>query len=131
MAILTGVVFGLAPVLQARLVDVSHALKQGSSRSSVGAVHSRLRNTLVVTEVAVTLMLLIGAALLIRTFANLRGVGPGFDSQNVLTFQVALSGPQYDTTAILKLIEERWSLQPLTDRDARSGDLLSAFDFSQ
>jgi predicted permease len=99
LAILTGIVFGLAPVLQARLVDVSHALKQGSSRSSVGAVHNRLRNTLVVTEVAVTLMLLIGAALLVRTFANLRGVGPGFDSRNVLTFQVALSGPQYDTTA--------------------------------
>ncbi len=97
IAILTGIVFGLAPVLQARLVDVSHALKQGSGRSS--AIHGRLRNTLVVTEVAVTLVLLIGAALLIRTFANLRGVGPGFDSQHVLTFQVALSGPQYDTTA--------------------------------
>ncbi|HEY6122409.1 MAG TPA: ABC transporter permease [Pyrinomonadaceae bacterium] len=92
IAILTGIVFGLAPVLQARLVDVSHALKQGSGRSSVRTVHSRLRNTLVVTEVAVTLMLLIGAALLVRTFANLRGVGPGFDSQNVLTCQVALSG---------------------------------------
>jgi putative ABC transport system permease protein len=99
IAILTGVVFGLTPALQATLVDVAHALKQGSSRSSVGAVHSRLRDTLVVTEVAVTLMLLIGAALLVRTFANLRGVGPGFDSQHVLTFQVALSGPQYDTTA--------------------------------
>ncbi len=99
IAILTGVVFGLAPLLQARLVDVSHALKQGSGRSSVSAVHSRLRNTLVVTEVAVTLILLVGAALLVRTFANLRGVGPGFDSQHVLTFQVALSGPQYDTTA--------------------------------
>src|SRR4030095_11737290 len=99
IAILTGIVFGLVPVLQARLVDVSHALKQGSGRSSVGAIHGRLRNTLVVTEVAVTLMLLIGAALLVRTFANLRGVGPGFDSQHILTFQVALSGPQYDTTA--------------------------------
>jgi len=99
IAILTGIVFGLTPVLQARLVNVSHALKQGSGRSSVGAVHSRLRNALIVTEVAVTLMLLIGAALLVRTFANLRGVGPGFDSQHVLTFQVGLSGPQYDTTA--------------------------------
>ena len=91
--------FWFGPVLQARLVNVSHALKRGPADQVLARYLGRLRNTLVVAEVAVTLILLIGAALLVRTFANLRGVGPGFDSQHVLTFQVALSGPQYDTTA--------------------------------
>ena len=98
-AVLTGLVFGLAPALQATRVDVNSALKEGSGKGIAGVGRSRLRNALVVAEVALALVLLIGAALMIRTFANLRQVELGFDPRNILTFQVALSGPKYDTTA--------------------------------
>ncbi len=96
-SILTGVLFGLAPAWQARKVDVSTALKD-AGRGSVSAGRGRLRAGLVVAEVSLSLVLLVGAGLLIRTFANLTGVSPGFDPQNVLTSQIALGGQRYDTT---------------------------------
>jgi len=94
-AIATGLLFGLAPAWQARKVDVNTALKE-NSKSGTG--RGRVRRALVVTEVALSLVLLIGAGLLIRTFANLLAVAPGFDPQNVLTCQVTLNGERYDTT---------------------------------
>jgi putative ABC transport system permease protein len=96
MAIGTGVLFGLAPAIQAARLDVNHVLKESAGK---GGVRGRLRAVLVVSEVALALVLLVGAMLLLRTFANLRQVDPGFDSQNVLTFEVAPNGAQYDTTA--------------------------------
>lgn len=97
-AILTGLVFGLAPALQATRVDVNHALKEGGRTGAAVTGRSWLRNALIITEVALSLVLLIGAFLMIRTFANLHQVELGFDPRNILTFQVALSGPKYDTT---------------------------------
>ncbi len=97
-AIGTGVLFGLAPGLQAARVDVNASLKEGAGKGAGGAARGRLRGALVVIEVALSLVLLVGSMLLIRTFANLRGVAPGFDPRNVLTFQVALNGERYDTT---------------------------------
>ena len=94
-AIGTGLLFGLAPAWQARKVDVNTALKENASKG--GSARGRLRGTLVVAEIALSLMLLVGAGLLLRTFANLLQVLPGFDPHNVLTFQVALSGNRYDT----------------------------------
>ncbi|MBL8203157.1 MAG: ABC transporter permease [Blastocatellia bacterium] len=96
-AIATGLLFGLAPAWQARKVDVNTALKENASKG--GSARGRLRGALVVAEVALSLLLLIGAGLLLRTFANLLDVSPGFDSRNVLTCQVALNGERYDTTA--------------------------------
>jgi predicted permease len=92
-AIVTGLLFGLAPAWQARKVDVNTALKENAGRGPTG--RGRLRGALVVAEVAMTLVLLVGAGLLIRTFANLRGVAPGFDPHNVLTFQLLLNGERY------------------------------------
>ena len=92
----TGLLFGLVPAWQARRVDVNSALKEGGNKGS--APRNRLRGVLVVTEVALSLVLLIGAGLLARTFSNLMGVEPGFDPRNVLTFQAVLDGPRYDTT---------------------------------
>src|SRR5581483_800325 len=95
-AMLTGVVFGLAPASQVLKVDLNHTLKEGAGKGADGASRGRLRGALVVAEIALSLVLLIGAALLIRTFLNLRGVEPGFDPRHVLTFQVTPMGPQYE-----------------------------------
>jgi putative ABC transport system permease protein len=92
----TGLLFGVAPALQSRKVDLNEALKENSGKGS--AARGRLRDSLVVVEVALSLVLLVGAGLLIRTFANLLSVAPGFDSHNVLTFQIDLNGERYDTS---------------------------------
>ena len=98
-AVITGLVFALAPALQAAGVDVNQALKEGSGRGAIGGARARMRSSLVVAEIALALTLLAGAGLLIRTFANLRQVDPGFDPGNVLTFEVAPNGDRYETTA--------------------------------
>ena len=96
VSVATGLLFGLAPAWQARKVDVNTALKEGAGKG--GSARGRLRGALVVAEVALSLILLVGAGLLMRTFANLVNVSPGFDPNNVLTCQIALNGERYDTT---------------------------------
>ncbi|HEX8686692.1 MAG TPA: FtsX-like permease family protein, partial [Pyrinomonadaceae bacterium] len=96
-AVTTGILFGTAPAWQARKVDVNASLKESPGKGA--SARGRLRGALVVAEVALSLVLLVGAGLLIRTFANLLGVTPGFDPRNVLTFQVDLNGERYDTAA--------------------------------
>jgi putative ABC transport system permease protein len=98
-AVITGLLFALAPALQAARVDVNSALKDGAGRGAIGGERGRMRSALVVAEIALALTLLAGAGLMIRTFANLRQVDPGFDPGNVLTFEVAPNGKQYETTA--------------------------------
>jgi putative ABC transport system permease protein len=99
VSVLTGLAFGLLPALHTSKPDLSFALKEASSRSGTGLRHHRTRAVLVVTEVALALVLLVGAALLIRTFAGLRSVNPGLDPHNVLTLQTSLAGGAYATTA--------------------------------
>jgi predicted permease len=99
VAVVTGILFGLMPALQAANPELASTLKEASGRSGTGLKHNRARAVLVMTEVALAVVLLIGAALLIRTFISLRAVQPGFDAHNVLTFQTSLSGAAYDTTA--------------------------------
>jgi putative ABC transport system permease protein len=99
VALLTGVLFGMAPSLRASRLNVSEALKEGgrttdTARSAAG---SGFRTVLVISQVALSLVLLIGAGLMIRTFAGLKQVDPGFHSQNVLTFQVPISFQKYST----------------------------------
>ncbi|MET0622234.1 MAG: ABC transporter permease, partial [Pyrinomonadaceae bacterium] len=96
-AVGTGLLFGTAPAWQARKVDVNASLKESAGKGATA--RGRLRGALVVAEVALSLVLLVGAGLLIRTFANLLGVTPGFDPRNVLTFQVNLNGERYDSAA--------------------------------
>ncbi|MBD0372907.1 MAG: ABC transporter permease [Pyrinomonadaceae bacterium] len=92
---LTGILFGLAPTLQAMRVDLQEALKEGARSVTDGAGRSRVRGLLVVLEVALSLMLLIGAGLLIKSFVRLRGVNPGFDPEHVLTTDLSLSKVKY------------------------------------
>jgi putative ABC transport system permease protein len=95
----TGILFGLAPAFQLARVNLSSVLNESSGRASSGIRRSRLRSMFVVMEVGLSSMLLVGAALLIQTFANLRGVNPGFDPHNVLSLKVSLPETDYKNTA--------------------------------
>jgi putative ABC transport system permease protein len=106
-SLLAGIVFSLAPALQVLQVDVNGALKEGGGKTGAGAPRGRLRKVLVVVEVALALTLTVGAGLLLRTFANLRGVEPGFEAHNVLTFEIAPRGKNYDTVAKLNDLYRR------------------------
>lgn len=99
LSLLTGVLFGLLPALQASRVDLNSTLKEATPRSGGGLRLKRGRSMLVVCEVALAIVLLVGAGLLIRTFSALRSVTPGFDPHNVLTMDTALTGSSYDRTA--------------------------------
>jgi predicted permease len=95
----TGVLFGIAPALRASNTAVIAPLKQGSAQSGIGASGSRLRRVLVVTEVALTMVLLMGAALMLRSFQKLYHQDPGFRADHVLTLQTTLPHPKYDDFA--------------------------------
>lgn len=91
VSVLTGLVFGLAPAFQAWRADVTASLG-GAARIDTGGNRHRLRRLLVVMEVALALVLLIGAGLLVKSLSRLKAVDPGYRPEGVLTFQVALSG---------------------------------------
>ena len=97
-ALLTGLLFGTFPALQSSRTDLASNLKEASGRSGTGLRHNRVRSVLVVTEVALALVLLVGAALLIRTFAGLQNANSGIDPRNILTLQTSLAGGSYGTT---------------------------------
>jgi putative ABC transport system permease protein len=99
VSLLTGVLFGLLPAFSASRSDLNSALKESGNRSGTGFREGKARSLLVVSEVSLALVLLIGAALLIRTLIALRDVNPGFDSHNVLTLEMSLNGPLYQKTA--------------------------------
>jgi putative ABC transport system permease protein len=99
ISLFTGILFGLFPAIETSRVDLQTTLKESSSRSGTGFRQSKMRSLLVISEVALALVLLIGAALLIRTFLALRQVNPGFDPRNVLTLEMSLTGDQFKKTA--------------------------------
>ena len=90
ISVATGLIFGLVPALQASRFDLNKTLKDGMRGMTGGPGHSRLRSLLVVSEVAMALVLLIGAALLMKSFVRLLEVKPGFNPANVLTLDVQL-----------------------------------------
>jgi putative ABC transport system permease protein len=92
LAVLTGIVFGLAPVLQISGSNLNEALVEGGRGGTVGRSGRALRSGLVVLEIALALVMLIGATLLAKSFARLRSVSPGFDPAQVLTARLPLAG---------------------------------------
>jgi predicted permease len=99
LALVTGIVFGLFPALQASRSDLISTLKESGARSGVGLRQNKARSLLVVTEMALAIVLLVGAGLLIRTFSALHNVNPGFDPHNVLTMDTSLAGSHFNQTA--------------------------------
>jgi putative ABC transport system permease protein len=114
LSVFSGILFGLAPALRVSRIDLNSTLKD-ASRGSAGtsAVWGRgnnLRRLLVISELALSVVLLIGAGLLIRSFARLQSVAPGFNPQNVLTFELALNGRLYSDKQIrLNTYRQLWS----------------------
>src|SRR5215213_1703082 len=97
VSVLTGVAFGLVPALQASRPDLTGALKEGSRGSTEGLRRNRFRSALVVAEVATSLVLLIGAGLLMRSFVRLMQTDPGFDPARVVALDIPLTRQRYDT----------------------------------
>jgi putative ABC transport system permease protein len=92
---LTGIVFGLAPALQAGRLNLQEALRDGARGSGQSGRRARVRNTLVVLEIAMALVLLVGASLFVRSFLNLQHANPGFDTSRLLTLRVFMTGEAY------------------------------------
>jgi putative ABC transport system permease protein len=95
VSVATGIVFGLIPALQGSRADLNAVLKDSSGRSGTGFRQNKARAVLVVSEVGLAVILLIGSALLIRTFVALYAVDRGFDTNNIVTMRMSLTGPKY------------------------------------
>ncbi len=118
LSVLTGVLFGLAPGLQAFGADLQDGLKEGGRTSASASRRPRLRQVLVVTEMALALILLAGAGLLINSLLRLRNVDPGFSARRVLVVPVSLPGVRYpfedwrETVAFFDRLIERIRTYP-------------------
>ncbi len=123
ISVLTGVLFGLFPAIGASRPDLNTTLKESSNRSGTGFRQGKARSLLVISEVSLSLVLLVGAALLIRTYIALRNVNPGFDAHHVLTMEMSLTGDRFMKTAGVAQV----SLDARQRLDAIPGVEASAF----
>jgi putative ABC transport system permease protein len=96
VSILTAVICGFAPAFEGARASVQETLKDGARSAGTGIRHRRLRHAFVIAEVALAVVLLVGAGLMLRSFASLQAVNTGLDTHNVLTARVALPGRKYD-----------------------------------
>jgi len=113
ISLISGVLFGLAPALRLSRVDLQTQLKDaGRGSAGTSAVWGRghaLRRLLVVGELALSVMLLIGAGLLFRSFSHLQKISPGFSPDNVLTLELTMTGRKYgDAEAVLQTYKQLW-----------------------
>ncbi len=123
ITLLTSLIFGVLPAWRSARTDLSATIKESASRSGSGFRQNKARTILVVTEVALAVILLVGAGLLIRTAIAIYAVKPGFDTKNVLTMRMSLSGKDYQTSAAI----ERLVRQAVERLDAIPGvELASA-----
>jgi len=99
VSVATGLVFGLAPAIQSVRFNQIETLKEGGRDAATGGSGKRLRGLLVMAEVAISLVLLIGAGLLINSFLRLRNVDPGFRTENLLTMRIVLPDLKYERKA--------------------------------
>jgi putative ABC transport system permease protein len=111
LALITGLAFGLAPALQASGIQLNESLMEGGRGATEGHTGHRLRNLLVVSEIALAMVLLIGAGLLLKSFLRLRGVDPGFRTDHTLCLTIDLTPAKYpkphDQTAFFQQVAER------------------------
>jgi putative ABC transport system permease protein len=123
----TGMVFGLVPALESAWLDLNSMLKEGGRSGSAGRSHRHLKNLLVVSEVALSLVLLTGAGLLIKSFVRLWQTNFGFHEENVLTLAVSLSGSHYPDSAkriaFLRQLLDRVTTLPGVDAAAVASNL--------
>jgi predicted permease len=135
VCLVSGILFGMAPALRLRDVDVHGHLKDaGRGSSGTSALWGRgqnMRRVLVIAELALSVMLLIGAGLLIRSFGRLQHVPPGFNASNTLTLELTMSGRKYnDVQAVLETYRQLWArLERLPGAEAVGG--VSALPLSQ
>jgi len=119
-ALLTGLIFGLAPAIQTARQNVNESLGKGG-RGGGSGVSGRLRNVLVISEVALALVLLAGAGLMIRSMASLLAISPGFRTDHLLTMHINLNAPKYQDEKLVKAF-----CNQLLDRVARVPGVKSA-----
>jgi len=116
VSVLTGVLFGLAPALEASRPNLNESLKEGGRGAVTGGRSHRLRDLFVVVEIALALVLLIGSGLMIRSFVRLQSVDPGFDAKNLLTVKLLLPASKYgedpQCKAFFKQLTERVQALP-------------------
>ncbi len=107
VSVLTGILFGLVPAISASRNNLAAALNESNSRSSTGFRSGKVRSVLVISEMALALVLVVGATLLIRTFMKLQAVDPGFDTHNVVTMAMSLGGePFQKTSGVARIIRD-------------------------
>jgi putative ABC transport system permease protein len=126
VATLTGILFGLSPAILSSKVNLDDALKHSASRSTLGHPQHRIRSILVTAEIALAVVLLIGAGLLARTFIYLITVNPGFDPHHLLTLRISVSGNEYSkpekqAAFFEQLLDRMRALPAIQSADAGSG----------
>src|SRR5262245_23591029 len=109
LSLVSAIVFGVVPALRAADLDLNEHLKEGTRGATLGARGQRTRRLLVVAELALSVMLLIGAGLLVRSFARLQQVPPGFNAGNLLTLELTMTGRQYgDPQVVVNTYRQLW-----------------------